>query len=142
MRRKNSSCHSLSSSDLHDNFALCPFLRVKKTGRNDPCPCGSGKKYKQCCLKDAVTSEESPWSQQRDASGWLVQQMLNFARQRFANDLLAAWLDFNQDDSPVPIEEDPEEGQIFVPYYCSTGTRNHARAGAHPSQALSHNPIC
>jgi len=19
-------------------------------GRNDPCPCGSGKKYKQCCL--------------------------------------------------------------------------------------------
>ena len=22
-----------------------------KTGRNDPCPCGSGKKYKKCCLK-------------------------------------------------------------------------------------------
>ena len=22
-----------------------------KIGRNDPCPCGSGKKYKQCCLK-------------------------------------------------------------------------------------------
>jgi uncharacterized protein YecA (UPF0149 family) len=20
-----------------------------KTGRNDPCPCGSGKKYKKCC---------------------------------------------------------------------------------------------
>ncbi|MGA8148514.1 MAG: tetratricopeptide repeat protein, partial [Gallionellaceae bacterium] len=23
---------------------------MSKTGRNDPCPCGSGKKYKQCCL--------------------------------------------------------------------------------------------
>ncbi len=23
---------------------------AKKIGRNDPCPCGSGKKYKQCCL--------------------------------------------------------------------------------------------
>jgi len=23
----------------------------KKVGRNDPCPCGSGKKYKHCCLK-------------------------------------------------------------------------------------------
>jgi len=23
----------------------------KKTGRNDPCPCGSGKKYKKCCGK-------------------------------------------------------------------------------------------
>ncbi len=22
-----------------------------KVGRNDPCPCGSGKKYKHCCLK-------------------------------------------------------------------------------------------
>ena len=27
--------------------------RVKKIGRNDPCPCGSGKKYKQCCGKNA-----------------------------------------------------------------------------------------
>jgi len=25
----------------------------KKVGRNDPCPCGSGKKYKQCCGKEA-----------------------------------------------------------------------------------------
>jgi SEC-C motif-containing protein len=27
-----------------------PFRRsVAKVGRNDPCPCGSGKKYKRCC---------------------------------------------------------------------------------------------
>ncbi len=25
----------------------------KKVGRNDPCPCGSGKKYKKCCGRDA-----------------------------------------------------------------------------------------
>jgi len=24
-----------------------------KTGRNEPCPCGSGKKYKNCCLNAA-----------------------------------------------------------------------------------------
>ncbi|MGF7060563.1 uncharacterized protein YchJ [Brassicibacter mesophilus] len=24
--------------------------RKKKIGRNDPCPCGSGKKYKKCCV--------------------------------------------------------------------------------------------
>ena len=24
-------------------------IKGKKVGRNDPCPCGSGKKYKQCC---------------------------------------------------------------------------------------------
>ena len=26
-----------------------PVIRGKKVGRNDPCPCGSGKKYKKCC---------------------------------------------------------------------------------------------
>ena len=29
-----------------------------KTGRNDPCICGSGKKYKKCCLKSKVTKYE------------------------------------------------------------------------------------
>ena len=28
-------------------------VKEKKIGRNDPCPCGSGKKYKQCCGKNA-----------------------------------------------------------------------------------------
>ena len=28
---------------------LLPLLIRKKVGRNDPCPCGSGKKYKKCC---------------------------------------------------------------------------------------------
>lgn len=26
-------------------------MNDKKIGRNDPCPCGSGKKYKKCCLE-------------------------------------------------------------------------------------------
>lgn len=25
------------------------IVKDKKIGRNDPCPCGSGKKYKYCC---------------------------------------------------------------------------------------------
>ena len=24
-------------------------IKTKDVGRNDPCPCGSGKKYKKCC---------------------------------------------------------------------------------------------
>lgn len=27
------------------------IIKGPKTGRNDPCPCGSGKKYKKCCGK-------------------------------------------------------------------------------------------
>ncbi len=35
-----------------DEVAAAPFVREeKKVGRNEPCPCGSGKKYKQCCGK-------------------------------------------------------------------------------------------
>lgn len=31
---------------------LSPSVETKqKTGRNEPCPCGSGKKYKKCCAK-------------------------------------------------------------------------------------------
>jgi len=26
-----------------------PIVKAKEPGRNDPCPCGSGKKYKKCC---------------------------------------------------------------------------------------------
>ena len=29
-----------------------PVKKDKKVGRNDPCPCGSGKKYKKCCGRD------------------------------------------------------------------------------------------
>jgi len=31
---------------------------MPKTGRNDPCPCGSGKKYKKCCLLNDVVAPQ------------------------------------------------------------------------------------
>lgn len=32
------------------NVVQTPYVRnASKIGRNDPCPCGSGKKYKKCC---------------------------------------------------------------------------------------------
>ena len=31
----------------------------RKVGRNDPCPCGSGKKYKACCLPKGLSPEEA-----------------------------------------------------------------------------------
>ena len=32
---------------------------MTKTGRNDPCPCGSGKKYKKCC---PLRARQKPWT--------------------------------------------------------------------------------
>ena len=29
----------------------------RKVGRNDPCPCGSGKKFKACCMRKGASSD-------------------------------------------------------------------------------------
>ena len=46
---------------LLPTLGKCENDRVMKVGRNDPCACGSGKKYKKCCLsKDLVTRTAPP----------------------------------------------------------------------------------
>ncbi|HIO92706.1 MAG TPA: DUF1186 domain-containing protein [Leucothrix mucor] len=41
----------LGMTDNDTQFDLENFTpKTKKVGRNEPCPCGSGKKYKKCCL--------------------------------------------------------------------------------------------
>ena len=46
---------------MEKNFARAEKMhavqdgKAAKVGRNDPCPCGSGKKYKKCCLNKATT---------------------------------------------------------------------------------------
>jgi hypothetical protein len=37
-------------SDYEDVYKTEPVRTTPKTGRNDLCPCGSGKKYKKCCM--------------------------------------------------------------------------------------------
>jgi len=39
--------------DIHNQWKNSKtVVNNNKVGRNDPCPCGSGKKYKKCCGKD------------------------------------------------------------------------------------------
>jgi len=69
---------------------------LDRVGRNDPCPCGSGKKYKKCCLEKsfaAIGKEESIKQN-------LVQELLKLFRQRFTNErfenvVALFWDDFN-----------------------------------------------
>ena len=42
---------SIAHTDYVKQLNSMNPIHVKKIGRNDPCPCGSGKKYKQCCGK-------------------------------------------------------------------------------------------
>ena len=41
----------LKPTEIVDNGPKNPVTKKHEVGRNDPCPCGSGKKYKNCCGK-------------------------------------------------------------------------------------------
>ncbi len=64
-------------------------IMTPKTGRNAPCHCGSGKKYKQCHLKldQAVAKENRAWE---SAAGFLRRDFIAFAKEeRFAESYAA-----------------------------------------------------
>lgn len=92
-----------------------------KTGRNNPCPCGSGKKHKHCCLEEHQQSPDRLWQQQHDASAQLNSKLMKFAAHRFGERVEDAWQDFNMAKvSPFLGERPPSlvhEDQIFMPYF-------------------------
>ena len=54
LRKRHLRLKDIYSKCLMDKATALPFhadaAQKNKVGRNDPCPCGSGKKYKKCCL--------------------------------------------------------------------------------------------
>jgi preprotein translocase subunit SecA len=48
-RRAVARVTATSSSETNSNAKQVTIRKEKKIGPNDPCPCGSGKKYKKCC---------------------------------------------------------------------------------------------
>lgn len=47
--KKNDSQNSILGDLQKSGMSSSAVMNVKKVGRNEPCPCGSGKKYKKCC---------------------------------------------------------------------------------------------
>jgi preprotein translocase subunit SecA len=48
-RKEVAKITGMSGGDLGGGKPQPVVHKEKKIGRNDPCPCGSGKKYKKCC---------------------------------------------------------------------------------------------
>ncbi len=48
-RRKRRELEQARMAGAGEAAAVQQIVRGDKVGRNDPCPCGSGKKYKKCC---------------------------------------------------------------------------------------------
>jgi hypothetical protein len=54
---------------------------MPKVGRNEPCPCGSGKKYKRCCLEKNQASEREALATARQARA--VSEQVDSKRKNF-----------------------------------------------------------
>lgn len=93
-----------------------PFHANEKIGRNDPCPCGSGKKYKRCCLQQQ-SATYSLWAQQRDESDELTRAMIRYVRDNHEDLALDAWEDFHLGKVTRRFSWTADEQMIFMPYF-------------------------
>jgi hypothetical protein len=90
-----------------------------KTGRNDPCPCGSGRKYKNCHLRDAavVDAEEALWRRLHQISLGFPTDMLRFARARYGDGVLdEAWQEFTA-AREHSFDRESIQVPLFMPWF-------------------------
>ena len=92
--------------------------RGMKPGRNDPCPCGSGKKYKHCCLghdsASVIDLADRLWRQTREAIDGYAASMLRFIGESYGQDALQqAWLEFTMGASDEFVQGDPNTELFF-----------------------------
>jgi hypothetical protein len=101
-------------------------------GRNDPCPCGSGKKYKRCCGALAVTDPlEQAGRAMRAVQDTVEPKVLRFIRQEIGDDAIErASNDFGLPNAG-PRAEDPES-QLFLPWLLYDWRREFA--GTRPAE--------
>ncbi|HJX39081.1 MAG TPA: SEC-C domain-containing protein [Anaerolineae bacterium] len=64
---------------------------ASKIGRNEPCPCGSGRKYKHCCLRREIEGKFEAIGRER-AWDTMMDKLLDFSREpRFQRELVMAF---------------------------------------------------
>jgi len=92
-----------------------------KPGRNDRCPCGSGKKYKHCCLNAGSVPVAAPadlsWRRLRALLDGFATEMLRFTAEAYGPLALhEAWDEFTGYDD---LEFDPNTPfmQLFMPWF-------------------------
>lgn len=94
-----------------------PLLRREKVGRNDPCLCGSGKKYKKCCLGKTEAAPSTPSTMVTEEENRLTARLISYAgHPRFAaDDARARSLFFQKPiaDLPNKTPKGPDFGQFL-----------------------------
>ena len=84
--------------------------------RNDPCPCGSGKKFKKCCGAPAAAAPASPAQLWHDLDDRLTKDLSDFARRRFGDGWAHLLADYPVDEQD--FEEVPAHVNLFIQWGC------------------------
>jgi hypothetical protein len=105
-------------------------------GRNEPCPCGSGRKYKHCCL-NATEAADFRRRQLRAAEGRLVPELLELSLNECGTGPVDAALEefFLWNGVPEGYEQTDEFSSFFVPWFVYTFVDGHR-----DSDPLAHAP--
>lgn len=87
-------------------------------GRNEPCPCGSGRKYKHCCLK-ATDAADFRWRQVRAAESRLVADLFAQSLKEFGPEFLRAAVEefFLWTGIPENFEQTDDFVLFFIPWF-------------------------
>lgn len=92
--------------------------------RNMPCPCGSGKKYKKCCLINSEkmnqdTSIDFFWHQQHKMRNELIHEILEYAVKIYGKIALdEAWDEFQDyPEVETPFDMNSYEIPLFMPWF-------------------------
>ena len=90
-----------------------------KVGRNQPCPCGSGKKYKKCCLGKEKVSTDLLYRRLGEAHDRLVHRLMRFGLKVFGEDALGVAQDefMAWPDDGIDNEDLADHQPLFYPWF-------------------------
>lgn len=93
-----------------------------KVGRNAPCPCGSGKKYKKCCMNKTQPPVDLFQRRLSEAYDRLMDQLVRFAEKSFGDVALVlaageflVWPEADEDENPLSMIKD--HMSLFMPWF-------------------------
>ncbi len=95
------------------------MMSTKSTPRNAPCPCGSGKKYKKCCMeKDRTGESKLLYNRLRKTVDHLSKELMEYASNLLGEGaIFDAWYEFTGGDDKIEFEQDSPHNPAFLPWY-------------------------
>jgi hypothetical protein len=90
-----------------------------KVGRNQPCPCGSGKKYKKCCLGIEKVSSDLLYRRLGEAHDRLAHRLMRHGLKMFGEEALGVALDefMAWPDEGISDEDLADHRPLFYPWF-------------------------